>query len=142
MTEQTEAAAQIVVSVGNEEVVVADLQTRSEYDIERHYGSGSKVPSGYSVKMIEHGGSMRLKGNRLDLNELLFYQSEAEIPSGRDGQGKEVGDPKPATITVLHMNSTTDEYYEVLVTTRGFEFSEGETAETSYEWIAMGSSFD
>jgi hypothetical protein len=137
MTEQKEAAAQIEVRIGSERIVVADLDTRTEIDVERLYGSGSVLPEGFAVKKIEHTGSATLNGNKLDLNSVLFYQPTDTIPEGAD-----VGTPKPATLTILHMDGTTTDFYEVMVVNRGFEFASEEVAQTSYEWIAMGSSDD
>jgi hypothetical protein len=141
MVQYKESAAQVVIRLGNEEIVVTDFQTRSEFDVERHYGSGRILPDGVSVKKIEHGGNMRLKGNRKDLNKHLFYTNR-DRADGIIPEGAQVGTPKPGTVTILHMDGDTSEFYEVFVTTRGYEFSESETAETHYEWIAMRSSDD
>lgn len=137
MTDQKEAAAQIEVRIGSERIVVADMNVRSEFDIERLYGSGSLLPEGFAVKKIEHGGSMTLNGNKLDLNQILFYQAEDDIPAG-----SEVGTPKPGTLTILHMDGSTSDFFEVMVINRGFEFASEEVAQTSYEFIAMSSTED
>lgn len=137
MTDQKEAAAQIEVRIGSERIVVSDFNVRSEFDIERLFGSGSLLPEGFAVKKIEHGGSMTLNGNKLDLNRILFYQPEDTIPAG-----SAVGTPKPGTLTVLHMNGETTDFFEVMAVNRGFEFASGEVAQTSYEFIAMSASDD
>lgn len=123
MTKQAEAAAQIEVSIEDEIISVHDLDTTTEIDIERHYGSGQLDPDLYSIKSIKHDGSIMLKGNKLALTQKLY---------------DDTGSPKEGTITITHMDSSTTEYTKVLIVGEGFQFSEGETAETSFEWICMG----
>lgn len=132
MVDYSETAAQIVVEYEGERVVVADLDLQSDYDMERNFGSGHVVPSGVSLKKVEHGGSISLKGNKLDLNNLLFYQPGDDVP-----EGAQIGTPKPGVLTITHMNGTTTSGYDLFTTTRGFQFSEAETAETRYEFIIM-----
>jgi hypothetical protein len=137
MTEQTETAAQIHVTVASERIVVADMDVRSEFDIELIHGSGLFLPEGWALKKVEHAGSMTLNGNKLKLNSMLFYQEGDEIPDG-----SRVGTPKPVTVTITHMDGTVTNFFEVVVTNRGYEFSAAEASQTSYEFLAISSSDD
>ncbi|QCC48085.1 hypothetical protein [Halobellus limi] len=132
MVDYSETAAQIIVEYEGERLVVTDLDLQSEYDMERNYGSGYVVPESVSLKKIEHGGSITLKGNKLSLNEVMFYQPGDNIP-----EGAQVGTPKPGVLTITHMDGSTTSGYDLFVITRGFQFSEGESAETRYEFIIM-----
>lgn len=132
MVDYSETAAQIIVEYEGERLVVADLDLKSDYQMERDYGSGYVVPSAVAMQKIEHGGSITFKGNKLHLNNVLFYQPGDDIP-----EGAQVGTPKPGVLTITHMNGSTTSGYDLFVITRGFQFSESETAETSYEFIIM-----
>lgn len=125
MSEQAEAAAQVEVFIEGERITVHDLDTTTEIDIERHYGSGHLDPDQYSIKSIKHDGSIMLKGNKLALGQSLYNED---------------GSPREGVMTITHMDGSVTEYKQFLIVGEGFQFSEGETAETSYDWIAMGRS--
>jgi hypothetical protein len=131
MVDIDETAAQIVVKVSGETVVVTDMEIESDFDMERNYGSGQPIPNSVSFKKVEHGGSIELKGNKLTLNRLLFFQpDDTNIP-----EGFAPGFPKPFSMTITHLDGTKTGAPEAFVTNRGFQFSEGETAVTSYQFI-------
>lgn len=122
MTNRSEAAAQIVLELEGNEIVVRDFDFETEIEVKRNFGSGKVVPDTYSVTKIEHGGSTLLTGNMLYLGSLLF-----------DDEGY----PVPGVLTITHMDGSTTTFEEFIVVSEGFQFSEAENSETSYNWIAM-----
>jgi hypothetical protein len=136
MAKITETAAQVTVEVEGERIVVTDLSFEDSFDLERNYGSkvserGMEADS-LSLKKIERGGNLALKGSQHQLNKRLFYQPGDDVP-----EGFEVGAPKPFTLTVLHLDGETSSRRENFVTTYGYEFSEADTAQTRYDFITM-----
>mgnify|MGYP006295510797 CR=1 FL=1 len=127
MTDQVESAAQVVVTVGGEEITVAELDTTKEIDVEKIYGSNAILPAGYAIKKIDHSGSMALKGNRKDLEQHLFDPN---------------GVPIPGTLTVTHMDGDTTSWYELFVVSEGYQLREGEVTQTMYDWVAMSKDGD
>lgn len=124
MAERKESAADIVVSIGDEEEIVVDqLSLTKEIDIETIYGSGRTLPDAYSINQVSYQGSMELMGNRLELEQKLFDEN---------------GIPKEATINVTHFNGQLTSFTGVLATSEGWEMSSGDTTSTSFEFIAMG----
>ena len=94
-------------------------------------------PDGYAVNAIDIDGSLTFAGNvvRLptggtrDLDELLFEDD---------------GAPKVFDITVVHENpeegdgeTSTETIENSIVTTSDFSASEGDTTESSYEFMAQ-----
>lgn len=136
MTDLLETAAQITVEAAGERIVVTDLTLDDAFEMERNFGSKASEngleASSLSLKKIERGGSITLKGNKHGLNQKLFYQDGDDIP-----EGFAVGAPKPWALTILHMDGNTTSRRENYVTNFGYQFSEAETAETSYEFITM-----
>lgn len=132
MTDIIESAAQIVVEVSGQEIVVTDLSLNDDFDMERNYGSNRLEADSLSFKKIERGGSLTLKGSKVELEDALFYQPGDDIP-----EGFEVHTPKPFVMTILLLNGNTKSRRDNYVTSGGFQFSEGETAETTYEFITM-----
>jgi hypothetical protein len=123
MTTRKESAADIVVSVGDEEVVVETLSVNKNVDVETIYGSGQTLPDGYSINEVSYDGDMTCKGDRQDLESKFF-----------DGNGI----PKVLdSITITHLDGGTTTILEVIVTSDGYEMNAGETVETSFEFIAM-----
>jgi hypothetical protein len=123
MTNRKESAADIVVSVGDEEVVVETLSVNKNVDVETIYGSGQTLPDGYSINEVSYDGDMTCKGDRQDLESKFF-----------DGNGI----PKVLdSITITHLDGGTTTILEVIVTSDGYEMNAGETVETSFEFIAM-----
>lgn len=123
MAERKESAADIIVSVDNEDDLVVERLTLSkDIDIETIHGSNRTFPDGYAINSVEYQGTMELQGNRLDLQTELF-----------DSWGL----PKPATIVITHLNGKQTTYNDVLVTSEGWEMSSGEATTTTYEFMAM-----
>jgi hypothetical protein len=124
MAQRKEAAADIVVSIENEDdVVVEQLSATKEIDIETIYGSGRTLPDAYSINQISYQGSMELMGNKLDLEQTLFDDN---------------GIPVEVTINITHFNDELTSFTQVLATSEGYEMSAGDTTTTSFEFIAMG----
>lgn len=124
MAQRKESAADIVVSVENEDDVVVDsISLTKEIDIETIYGSGRTLPDAYSVNQISYQGSIELMGNKLELEEQLFDSN---------------GVPVEATVNITHFNGELTSFNEVLCTSEGYEMSSGDTTTTSFEFIAMG----
>lgn len=124
MADRKESAADITVSVGDEDdVVVERLTMTKEIDIETIYGSGRTLPDSYAINQISYQGTVELVGNRLDLEETLFDSN---------------GIPVEATITVTHMNDEATAFTEVLATSDGWEMNSGESTTTTFEIVAMG----
>lgn len=124
MADRKESAADIIVSVGDDnDVVVERLTATKEIDIETIYGSGRTLPDSYSINQISYQGTMELVGDKLDLERELFDEN---------------GIPKEATITITHMDGQTTRFSEVLVTSDGYEMNSGESTTTTFEFIAMG----
>lgn len=128
MVERKEAAADIMVSVEDEDNIVVDsISLTKEIDIETIYGSGRTLPDAYSVNQISYQGSMELMGNKLELEELFFDSN---------------GIPKEATVTIVHFNEDITTYSPVLCTNEGYEMSSGDTTTTSFEFVAFGKETD
>jgi hypothetical protein len=124
MAQRKESAADIVVSLENEnDIVVDSLSLTKEIDIETIYGSGRTLPDAYSINQISYQGSMELMGNKLELEEHLFDDN---------------GVPVEATINITHFNGELTSFTQVLCTSEGYEMSSGDTTTTSFEFIAMG----
>jgi hypothetical protein len=123
MTTRKESAADITVSVGDEEVVVETLTVNKSVDVETIYGSGQTLPDGYSINQVSYDGDMTCKGNRQDLEQTFF--DENGIPIVLDA------------ITITHADGGTTVFYEVILTSDGYEMNSGETVETSFEFISM-----
>jgi hypothetical protein len=128
MTTRKESAADIVVTVGDEEVVVESLSLTKNVDVEEIGGSGRVLPDGYAIHAVRYEGTMTCKGNRQDLNSKFF--DDNGVPEVLD------------SLSITHLDGTLTEFHELLVTTEGFEFSTGETSETSYEFVAMRKGID
>lgn len=124
MAERKESAADIALSVGEDnDVVVEQFSATKEIDIETIYGSGRTLPHGYSVNEVSYQGSMELQGNRLDLEEQLFDDN---------------GIPVEAVINITHFNEELTSFTQVLATSEGWEMNSGESTTTTFEFIAMG----
>lgn len=124
MAQRKESAADIIVSVEDEDDVVVDsISLTKEIDIEALYGSGRTLPDAYSVNQISYQGSMELMGNKLELEEQLFDSN---------------GIPVEATVNITHFNGELTSFTQVLCTSEGYEMSSGDTTTTSFEFIAMG----
>ncbi|TQQ81850.1 hypothetical protein [Halonotius roseus] len=123
MATRKESAADIVVTVGSDEVVVETLNVNKNIDIDTIYGSGKTLPDGYSINEVSYDGDLSCKGNRTDLEDTFFDANG--IPKVLDA------------ITISHHDGTTSNYYDILITSDGYEMSAGDTVETSFEFIAM-----
>jgi hypothetical protein len=123
MATRKESAADITVNVGEEEVVVETLSVSKNIDVETIYGSGQTLPDGYSINQVSYDGDITCKGNRQDLDRHFF--DENGIPRVLD------------SITITHREGDETAYYEIIVTSEGYEMNAGETVETTYEFIAM-----
>jgi hypothetical protein len=123
MATRKESAADIVVSIGDEEVVVESLTVNKTVDVETIYGSGQTLPDGYSINQVSYDGDITCKGDRQDL-ETKFFDVNG-IPEVLD------------SITITHREGGTTVFYEIILTSDGYEMNSGETVETSFEFIAM-----
>ncbi len=128
MVDRKEAAADIVVNVGNEQVAVEQLSFTKEIEIDTIYGAGNIIPSGYAITEISYAGNMSIKGNKKDLEDKFFDENGVpEILS---------------SITVTHLDGGSTSFDSALVTNQGYEVTSGETVETEFEWIAMSKDED
>ncbi len=128
MVDRKEAAADIVVNVGNEQVAVEQLSFSKEIEIDTIYGAGNIIPSGYAITEISYAGNMSIKGNKKDLEDKFFDEN---------------GVPKIlSSITVTHLDGGSTSFDSALVTNQGYEVNSGETVETEFEWIAMSKDED
>jgi hypothetical protein len=130
MVSRKESAADIVVSVGEDfpEVVVESLSVTKNVDVDTIYGSGQTLPDGYAINRVSYEGSMSCKGNRQDLDQAFFDDN---------GIPKVLG-----AITVTHLDGGDTAFYDIIVTSEGYEVNSGETVETSYEFLAMSKSIE
>lgn len=123
MATRKESAADITVSVGDEEVVVETLTVNKSVDVEQIYGTGQTLPDGFAINEVSYDGDMTCKGNRQDLEKHFFDKNG--IPKVLD------------SITITHRDGGTTVLYEILITSDGYEANAGETIETTFEFIAM-----
>ncbi len=128
MVDRKEAAADIVVNVGDEQVAVEQLSFAKEIEIDTIYGAGNIIPSGYSITEMSYSGNMTIKGNKKDLEDKFFDEN---------------GVPKIlSSINVTHLDGGATSFDSALVTNQGYEVNSGETVETEFEWIAMSKDED
>ncbi len=128
MVDRKEAAADIVVNVGDEQVAVEQLSFSKDIEIDTIYGASNIIPSGYAVTEISYSGNMSVKGNKKDLEDKFFDEN---------------GVPKIlSSITVSHLDGGSTSFDSALVTNQGYEVNSGETVETEFEWIAMSKDED
>lgn len=128
MVDRKEAAADIVVNVGDEQVAVEQLSFSKDIEIDTIYGASNIIPSGYSITEMSYSGNMSVKGNKKDLEEKFFDQN---------------GVPKIlSAITVTHLDGGSTSFDSALVTNQGYEVNSGETVETEFEWLAMSKDED
>lgn len=128
MVDRKEAAADIVVSVGSEEVAVEQLSFSKDIEIDTIYGASNIIPSGYAITEISYSGNMSVKGNKKDLEDKFFDEN---------------GVPKILNaITVTHLDGGSTSFDSALVTNQGYEVNSGEAVETEFEWIAMSKDED
>lgn len=123
MANRKESAADITVTVGDEEVVVESLSVTKNVDVDTIYGSGQTLPDGYSINQVSYEGDMTCMGQKLDLEDKFF--DENGVPKVLD------------VITITHHDGSSSSLQEILLTSEGYEMSAGETVETSFEFIAM-----
>lgn len=123
MANRKESAADITVSVGEEEVVVESLSVTKNVDVETIYGSGQTLPDGFAINQVSYEGDMTCKGQKFDLEEKFF--DENGIPKVLDA------------ITITHLDGSSSSLQEIIVTSEGYEMSSGDTVETSFEFLAM-----
>jgi hypothetical protein len=123
MSTRKESTSDIVVNVGDEEVVVESLSVTKNVDVEAIYGSGRVFPDGYAIHQVSYEGTMTCAGNRQDLNSKFFDVNG--IPEVLD------------SISITHLNGELTEFHDILVTSEGYEVNTGETTETTYQFIAM-----
>lgn len=128
MVDRKEAAADIVVNVGNEQVAVEQLSFTKDIEIDTIYGASNIIPSGYAITEMSYSGNMSIKGNKKDLEDKFFDSN---------------GVPEILqSITVTHLDGSSTSFDSVLVTNQGYEVTSGETVETEFEWIAMSKDED
>lgn len=127
MATRKESAADITITVGEEEVVVETLSITKNIDVETIYGSGQTLPGGYAINQVSYEGDMTLKGEKFDLEDKFF---DGGVPKVADG------------ITISHYDGTSTSFNDVIVTSEGYEMNSGETVETTFEFVAMSRSRD
>jgi hypothetical protein len=123
MANRKESAADIKVTVGEEEVVVETLSVTKNVDVETIYGSGQTLPDGFSINQVSYEGDISCKGNKHDLEDKFF--DENGIPKVLDA------------ITITHLDGSSTAFQQIILITEGYEMSSGETTETSFEFVAM-----
>ncbi|OYR54910.1 hypothetical protein [Halorubrum halodurans] len=123
MANRKESAADITVTVGEEEVVVESLSVTKNVDVDTIYGSGQTLPDGYAINQVSYEGDMTCMGQKLDLEDKFF--DENGIPRVLDA------------ITITHHDGSSSSLLEIILISEGYEMSAGETVETSFEFIAM-----
>lgn len=128
MATRKESAADIVITIGEDERVLETLNVTKNIDIESVYGSGKTLPDGYHINEISYEGDFTCTGNQTDLDDVFFDANG--VPKILDA------------ITISHYDGTTTNYYDILVTSGGYEMSAGDVTETSYEFIAMSKDDD
>lgn len=127
MATRKESAADITVTVGEDEEVVETLSVTKNVDVETIYGSGQPLPSGYAINQVSYEGDMTLKGEKFDLED-KFFTEDGGVPVVADG------------ITITHHDGSSTSYNDLIVTSEGYEMNSGETVETSFEFVAMSRS--
>lgn len=140
MAERKEAAADITVQVSTgsgdsegddgsvETLDVTQLSVTKDIEIDEIYGAGNTMPAGYAITQISYSGDFTVPGDKLDLDD-TFFDSNGVPTTG-------------VTITITHRDGGSTTYEDVLVTSEGYEVSDGEVTETSYEFVAMGKDSD
>jgi hypothetical protein len=123
MVNRKETASNVVITVGEEEVVVETFSYGKDINMEAVYGSGRPLPDGIAIHEISYQGEFSCVGNRLDLESKFF--DEHGLPKELDA------------ITVTHLNGDASGVQEVYVNTEGYEFQVGETTQTRFGFIAM-----
>lgn len=128
MTERKETAADIYVQVGEERLAVTQLSVTKDISIDEIYGAGNMMPSGFGVQNISYSGDMAIPGNRKDLEDKFFDDNGVPVTG--------------VSVTITHRNGESTVYNDILVTSEGWEMNDGETTETSFEFIAMSKDDD
>lgn len=119
---QTEAAAQIVLTINGTDLRVRNVDTTTDVNIEMIYGNNLK-PDGWAVTEIAYDGSLEFHGDVAGtVNGLL---SNDDVP--------EEGN----SLTITHMDGSSETYTDVMMSQHEYSMSEGEVTETTYEWVAM-----
>jgi hypothetical protein len=120
------------------EIPISRLDATKDIEISEIRESSLKA-TGFSITSISYSGTMMFKGNQktkqlpdsdksVKLNDLLYDK---------------FGVPEPVSVTVNHeLNSESDTYQDVMVTSDSYEVRSEEATETAYDWVAMDRSSD
>lgn len=129
--EEYESAANITFTIDGVELPIQSIDTTKDVEIEEIRGNNLK-PIGYSITEIAFSGSMTFDGNGI-LGEADTEEEELEDFFTDDNGVPTDG----ATITVMHDNDDKQtEYFDVMVTSDGYETSSGEVSGLTFDWIS------
>lgn len=128
--DQTENASDIEIILSNAAnddknvtIAVDSLSLNEDIDFTKRYGSGNNKPTGRSTGHFDAGGSFTVMGlEKSVLNYLLFDEN---------------GHPKKFTISITHPSGLSTGVTGCKVESRGYEISDGEMSETSYDFDAF-----
>lgn len=129
--EQYESAANITLTIKETELPVQSIDTTKDVEIEEIRSNNLK-PIGYSITEIAYSGSMTFDGNG------ILDDSEIDETSLEDFFTDDDGIPVDgSTVVIMHDNDNKQtEYYDVMVTSDGYETSSGEVSGLTFDWIA------
>lgn len=119
------------------EIPISRLDTTKDIEIDEVRENSLKA-SGYSITSISYSGTMMFQGskktkttkdgNQVNLDDVLY---------------DDYGVPTPVSVSITHeLNSETETYQTVLVTSDSYEVRSEETTEQAYDWVAMDRSDD
>lgn len=121
---QVEAAAQVVFHVNGSKLRVKEIDTSVDVSIEMIYGNNLK-PDGWAVTEAAYSGSLAFHGDVAGTVTPMLTQGDGVTPT----EGN--------SLTITHMRGRADVFTDVMMGNAGYNMSEGEVTETTYEWVAM-----
>lgn len=114
------------------EIPISRLDTTKDIEINQVRENSLKA-SGYSITSIDYSGSMMFKGSKKTKTTADGTQVNLD-----DVLYDDHGVPEPVSISITHdLNSETESYQTVLVTSDSYEVRAEETTEQAYDWVAM-----
>jgi hypothetical protein len=123
-SKQTEAAAQVVFHIGGNKMRVKEIDTSVDVDIQMIFGNNLK-PDGWAVKKAEFSGSLAFHGDVAGTVTPMLTRGDGVTPV--EGNA----------LTITHMRGRADTFTDVMMGNQGYNMSEGEVTETTYEWVSM-----
>lgn len=127
MTERKESAADISIDVGGNQMDVTQMSVSKDIEAEEIYGAGNTMPSGYAIHNVSYSGDITVVGSNQYADNELFDED---------------GIPEEFTVTITHRDGDSTVFNSCIITSAGYEINDGETTETSYEFIAMSKDSD